>query len=358
MKPDFSLLRKVLSCPTAPLHEEAVIRLVLSCCRRWGLVPREDRFGNILVKYRRGKKKQPISFVAHMDHPGFEVVRGGLQPIVKLLGGVPDRFFVGAKVMIWDGGVGIKGRVSRVRDKKKRTFQVFAKKMVSRNGFGYFDLPNIQRKNGMIRTKAADNVISVAILLNLLKVLVQKKIPAHLLCLFTRAEEVGFVGLSGAVRKSLLSKRIPIVVLEASSVKGGPIQMGSGPVLRVGDRLSTFSNRIDHLLQFVGNQLKKRDRSFQFQRSLLAGGTCEASVLTTHGYHAGCLAFPLGNYHNQGPNNYAAEFIHQKDYRNMLRWLVALSQRSQTDGISSLKKSFQRRFQQFGKRLKRVAKGK
>lgn len=356
MKPDYSLLKKVLELPTAPFHEEEVMRFVFSFCRGLKLRVHQDRFGNLKVVYRKGSRgtsPKPIAFLAHMDHPGFEVVRGGKNPVVRLLGGVPDDYFSKAKVILKDGDKSFRGRVKKSSNKKRREFVVPLKEAVSKKAFGYFDLAGFQKQNGWIKTKAADNVINVATLLNLLKILSQKKITAHVICIFSRAEEVGFIGASGFLKNEFLSKNTPVVVLEASSVKGGPITMGKGPVLRVGDRLTTFLNEVTLDLQRTAHQLGKKNRRFLFQRALLSGGTCEASLLTLKGYKAGCLALPLGNYHNRGEKNYALEYVHQKDYENMLVLLEALSRSGISQAaIKTALQKIDKNFKKFSRRLK------
>ena len=45
------------------------------CCRLWGKEP-PDPYGNLIAHYRHrpAPDQPPIAFVAHMDHPGFEVI--------------------------------------------------------------------------------------------------------------------------------------------------------------------------------------------------------------------------------------------------------------------------------------------
>lgn len=329
MKANREFLKKVFSLPTAPFHEEHVSRFICECCRRWKLRLTADHYGNLKVVYKRGRGALPLAFMAHMDHPGFEVVRGGKRALVTLLGGMNDKYFSRAKVVICDGvqqaAQPVKGRVVKIHNKKKREFWVEARRSVSKKSFGGFDLPAVQFKNGLIRTKAADNIASVALLLHFLQALVRGRKKAAITCFFTRAEEVGWVGCLGAIRGGFVPRRTPIIVMETSSAKGGKVDIGGGPCLRVGDQLSLFSPQMDQWLGRVAKKLKKKDRTFQFQRALLQGGACEASPLYQKGYRVGGLALPLGNYHNNGPKNYASEFISLDDFQNMLKWLMALA---------------------------------
>ncbi|MDO8527589.1 MAG: M28 family peptidase [Deltaproteobacteria bacterium] len=319
------LLKEVLSLPTAPFHEEAVMSFIQNFCKKLKLICLEDSYGNLKVIYKKGSTK-PMAFAAHMDHPGFETIRGGSKPVVELLGGVPDKYFLKAKVVFCENGHLIRGKVSKVFNKKKRQFLVTVPRPVAKGSFGYFDLVGVKIEKGIIYTKAADNVMSVAILLTLLKELVGRKPKTHVICLFTRAEEVGFVGAFGVIHKKFLSKKIPLVVMESSSALAGRVAIGGGPVLRVGDRFSIFSYTVDLWLKLVAEKLKKSGNGFEYQRALLPGGRCEASLYVEEGYQVGGLAFPLGNYHNIGPKNYGLEYVSLKDYQNMLKWLLTLAE--------------------------------
>lgn len=349
MKVDRHLIRRVLSLPTAPFYEAAVVGFIKDFVKELGLACQQDRFGNLKVIYQKGKGRTPFVLSAHMDHPGFEVVRGGIKPVVYLLGGVPDRYFAGAKVVVWEGGRITKTKVVRCLSKQKRRYQLGAK--LAKGSFGTFDLPSVRIQNQILYTKAADDMINVALLLNFLKELVRRKAKARVIFLFTRAEEVGFVGALGVAKQRWIRQNIPIVVLEASSAKAGKVKIGGGPVLRVGDKVSTFSHRLDLWLQAAA-------KNIPHQRALLSGGRCEATVFTEKGYQASCLAFPLGNYHNVGPKGYAPEYISLKDYQNLLRLLAVLAQMPPPQMIQKRKiKELDQIFQKWQGRLKRIAKG-
>lgn len=355
MNPDIPLLREVLNLPTAPLHEKHVFDFVVRFCRRIGLPVCSDTFGNLKVTYKKGTRSKPIAFLAHMDHPGFEIIRGGDRPIAQILGGVPLHRFLKAKVRLFDGEKYFTGRVLKIHHKKKQQYVIGLKTKIKKGSFGSFDLTGCRLQKGKIYTKAADNIVSVAALLNFLKVLVRRKQKTHVTCFFTRAEEIGLVGTQGMIQKRFLSPQIPLIVLEASSAKAGGVTIGGGPVLRVGDSLSTFSNEIDIGLRSIARKLVKKSRVFRYQRALLQGGWCEATAFSLAGYRVGCLAFPLGNYHNDGPKGYALEYIAQKDYRNMLRWLLEIAkEKNLSRAAPRFRKMLMPPFQKFSSRLKSV----
>ena len=93
-----SILRATLSIPTAPFHEHGVAAQVRAFARERGLPVRADRFGNLIVRLRRGRS-QPIAFAAHMDHPGFEVVGvNGRTATLQSYGDTRGKNAVGAKI--------------------------------------------------------------------------------------------------------------------------------------------------------------------------------------------------------------------------------------------------------------------
>ena len=88
-------LRELGRRPAAPFFEQgptAYIREVLAGLA--GVVSRLDDFGNMIAHYANGAddSQPPIAFVAHMDHPGFEIFSEGTDERLykaRALGGVP-----------------------------------------------------------------------------------------------------------------------------------------------------------------------------------------------------------------------------------------------------------------------------
>ena len=69
----------------------------------------------------------------------------------------------------------------------------------------------------------------------------------------------------------------------------------------------------------------KLGADFRFQRKLMDGGACEASVLMQAGLRTGAGALPLENYHNNGKKGLRAERIHLDDALNLVKLLIALA---------------------------------
>ena len=69
--------------PAVPFHEECPAAYILKTLTEIGLSPRRDEFGNVIAHYRgAGADDTPIAFVAHMDHPGFEIFEASEDGLV------------------------------------------------------------------------------------------------------------------------------------------------------------------------------------------------------------------------------------------------------------------------------------
>ena len=60
--------------PAVPFHEHRIREIVRMICDEYQLKYTTDTFGNLLIEHKRGKLKRPMAMVAHLDHPGFEVL--------------------------------------------------------------------------------------------------------------------------------------------------------------------------------------------------------------------------------------------------------------------------------------------
>ncbi len=70
-----ALTRRLMRHATAP-YFEAAVRAEAEAILAENAIPFErDQFGNLLAKYSSGSFPRSLAFCAHMDHPGFEVVR-------------------------------------------------------------------------------------------------------------------------------------------------------------------------------------------------------------------------------------------------------------------------------------------
>ncbi len=324
------IVREVFSLPTAPYHEDAVEAYVRAFASHRGLPVKADRYGNLVVRYRQGARPKPVALTAHMDHPGFEVLEArGRDLTAEWLGAYDPQHFPGGQVTLISGDEQIPGRVISPLSQPEngpRTFSIRAQRPLTQTegAFGHWRLRPVAFDGDRIWTKAADNLAGCAAILAALDRLHRQGAEANLYGVFTRAEEVGMLGAAGLVETNLVPKRVPVIVLEASKALPGA-QVGGGPILRVGDRMSVFDPKVEYAIHSLAQELKKKDERFQFQRQLMSGGVCEATLYVLHDMTVGALAFPLGNYHNLGKRWPAEEFISASDTDGMVTLCAALA---------------------------------
>lgn len=284
------IARAILAQPTAPFHEDAVRAEILMQLAQCPHVAAElDEYGNVVACYRRGAGEARYAFAAHMDHPGYV---GG-----EFLGGVPVEY--------------------REKNPPLRDF----------GAFEMWDLPAFELRDGRIFSRACDDLIGCAAIVALFHELERAGAEVCVHGLFTRAEEVGFVGAIHLARSGRVPKSLTIVSLETSSEKGGPAQMGEGVIVRVGDRTSIFDDAATASLMDAA-----KIAAIPVQRRLMSGGTCEATAYQLYGYRSAGLCVALGNYHNCGPDTQiASEFVSAEDAEGMVRLMVAATMHTPAD---------------------------
>ena len=320
------IFHDVLSLPTAPFYEDAVAAFIRKFAGRRGIPAETDRYGNIVLRYTKGDQAESVALTAHMDHPGFEILDAeGRDLAARWLGACDERHFPGGRLTIVSEGIEITGRAtSALGDDKTFTARAARPLPSPENAFGYWGLTPVAFDGDLIRTKGADNRAGCAAILAVMDRLHREKADADLWGVFTRAEEVGLLGAGGIVRARTVPRRVPIVVLETSKALPGA-EIGGGPVIRVGDSMSVFDPRVEYAIHSTARDLAGKKRKFGFQRQLMSGGVCEATLYILHNMVVGALAFPLGNYHNLGKRWPAEEIISASDAANMVDLCIALA---------------------------------
>ena len=312
------IVRPLLECPTAPMFESAVraeIERQLRGVR--GLELQADPYGNLIAWY--GGERPKYAFVAHMDHPGWQ-----LRPIRRFLGGVPRS----------------------LQDKcQVREF----------GEFGMWDLPAFTLDGDRLYSRACDDLIGCATIIAMLRTLAQTGFGGSVAGVFTRAEEVGFVGAIHLARSKLLPSDATIISLETSK-EIPPAKMGEGPIIRVGDRISIFDPQTTDLFVEVAKRAgvasgdNSEQQPIRFQRCLMPGGACEASAFQLYGYRSAALCIALGNYHNCTPDDRIdAEFIDLGDLEGLVTLCVAIAAAGETaeNAREALRKRLEARLEEF-----------
>ncbi len=331
------ILRDVLHLPTAPFAEHAVVDYIHDFIAQRSMVnSKVDKVGNILVHYKRGAKRvrRPVCFAAHLDHPGFRAVKMTDDKTLKAEwhGGVAAKYFDSNRIKFHSGGDWIKGRINNVKTRKGRrgqpvvdTVTVNVKEPVHPGTPGMWDFPDPVIKKGCIHARACDDLAGASAMLASIDDLVRRKVNGEAYFLFTRAEEVGFIGAMAACKMGTIPKKCVVVAIETSSQRTNA-RIGDGPILRVGDKSTTFTSNATAFCASVADDLGKKDRSFHYQRRLMDGGTCESSAYCHLGYDATGICIALGNYHNVNDNGkkLSPEYVSLDDYAQLVKWFVAL----------------------------------
>jgi endoglucanase len=213
---------------------------------------------------------------------------------------------------------------------------------------GMFDQGAGRYLGGKFYSRVCDDLAGAAAGLAMVDELVRKPPKSPVAVLLTRAEEEGFIGcIAACEHRTLLKKTDRVIAIECSSEQPAAPQ-GKGVILRVGDRTSIFNSALTYFLGQQAEELKKTDRAFQYQRALMPGGTCEATVYDVWGYTAASLCVALGNYHNMDVKRkrIGPEYIDVADWKNMVKLFVRLAQKGHEfePGNVDLKKRILKRY--------------
>ena len=356
-----SLLNELCDLPTAPYAEEHVIAWLRDWAgrHRESIRSRQDAAGNLYLEYDgrprgriRSAKRPPLVLEAHMDHPGFLVEKQRRDGRIDALfrGGVKPSHFKDAQVRFWSAGEWVKSRVLTVKTLAgKRPLKVLlaapeGRARLAPGALGMWDLPDAAARRGLFAARVCDDLAGVAAMIGALEELLIQKVPAHVVALCSRAEEVGFAGVLAICEHGWIPRGSPVIGLETSKASAGAPQ-GGGPIIRVGDRTGIFSAGLTHFIAQAAGHLSDDDATFKYQRKLMDGGMCNSTAFAAYGYDAAGLCLALGNYHNMfdraavgpyapfrapvakaGPG-IASETIHLGDFDGLVRLLVEVARR-------------------------------
>jgi endoglucanase len=324
-----SLTREIVSTPTASFHEHHVLRRLAAHAHGLGLPTAQDRWGNLHVRYRRGRRRRQWLLIAHSDHPACVVtVARGRRARAHWFGRVEPRFFRGARLRLHAAdGTTIGARVTRALGGGARgrieQLHLDTAEPAAAGMLGMWDLPAWNLRGDRLRLRVADDLVGCAILAALLESLVAARTSTAVEVVYTRAEEAGLLGATALARAGEVSRDDAILVVETSR-EMPTARIGAGPVLRVGDRMAVFDPALARWQHRSATALAARSRGFRYQRALMDGGTCEAAAFAAYGYRTTGVAIPLGSYHNMGPRGIAPEVVSVRDLLGALRHLEAL----------------------------------
>ncbi len=351
------ILTDLTSLPTAPFAEDRVIEYVEAFARsRKRIQLSKDSYGNRLLELKGTARGPRWVFVAHMDHPGFvaDKMIDARTLAADFRGWVAIEYVRGTKVRFFDGDREITGTVIEAEATDHARLTVPGRVKVRVNGSvakgspGMFDQGPARIRGKKLFSRGCDDIAGVASALSMLDQIARTRTKASIAVLLTRAEEEGFIGAIASVLKpDLIRKDDRLISIETSAMQSVTPQ-GAGVILRVGDKTSIFNSQIMYFLYEQAMKLAEKDTTFKYQRALMPGGTCEATVFDAYGYSCGAVCIPLGNYHNMDreKKRIGPEYIHLDDWRNMVRLFVQIAKNGHTfeAGHRPLKARVEKRF--------------
>lgn len=317
---------ELLRQPTAPFFEDLPTGYVLAFTERHdGLTASTDAAGNVVV--RTEGDGHPLVLVAHLDHPGFSVEAVGAHVSLEFRGGLAlDAARPGAEVELFRRGeaepigramlTGVGGDLGRLTTARATVTEGVA--VVG--GYAMWAFPGFTLVHDRIVGRVCDDLVGAAAVLAALERLAGARPARSVWGLFTRAEEVGFLGAMEAIRLATVPPVATVLSLECSKARPDAPQ-GGGVIVRVGDRMSIFDPGVTEWLRVAADAAGVRH-----QRKLMDGGACEATAFCAAGFRASGLAVPLGNYHNAADDGsgVAPEHVKVDDYLAEVELLVAL----------------------------------
>ncbi len=323
------ILRELGGWPAVSFFEGGPRRCIVRVLSEMGLDPHLDTFGNVIARYVSDPltSDPPLALVAHMDHPGFELMADGADgAVARVLGGVPEASLTRPTPVLVLGSDGERIPAEVVPPARRARG---GDRLVGLRWSGdsrasppapvVFDLADFVLDDDAIRMRALDDLGGCAAILAALDRVVRDSSRGDVYVVFTRAEEVGLIGARLLAEAETLPRETLVVSVECSAVLPG-VEQGGGPVIRTGDAASTFDDEAERVLIAARNSIHGSDPGFRCQRQLMSAGTCEATAFAAHGHRATGLAFPLGNYHNattriaDPDGRIAEEFIRLSDY--------------------------------------------
>lgn len=367
-------LKELTATPTAAGREQRVVRWIQKWVNgRKGLTFGYDKARNVVITQERERKAKkphpPLYITAHLDHPAFVVSRVVDHRHVEMefRGGVMDPYFENAAIEIFDDH----DRVHRARiiwlDNKAQPFKLVRAELAQRSDTlrlgdvgrwrfaGAANTPRVIK--GQLHTHACDDLAAVAAGLGAMDLIRKREGCEHVRLLFTRAEEIGFIGAIAAARSRTLPRKARLLCLENSrSFAESPI--GGGPILRVGDKVSVFEPHLTNTISLLLEEHTRKNPKFRYQRRLMPGGTCEATTFSSYGYQSTCICLPLGNYHNmrdidgvnagKRPAKVAPEHIALADYHGMVDMLDLIARKLDGDDAPSIRGRMEKLYKECG----------
>ena len=252
-----------------------------------------DPMGNLIVnKKGEVEPKNKVALFAHMDEVGFIVnyiTDDGFVNVANV-GGIDDSALFGKKLTI-NGCTGVAGAKAIHQcsgDEAKKIPEINsvsvdfgfesredAEKYILLGDFGYFKSDFVEFGNNMIKSKALDDRLGCAIMLELL----QEKSKINYTCVFTVQEEVGTRGATAAAYIVKPDYAIVIETTTASDIPDTPenkkvCKVGKGAVVSFMDRGTIYNKD----LYKKAREIADKNNIANQTKTVVAGGNDAAAI--------------------------------------------------------------------------------
>lgn len=252
-----------------------------------------DSLGNLIVnKKGETEPKNKVALFAHMDEVGFIVTYITDDGFVNVasVGGIDNSALFGKKLTI-NGCVGVAGAKAIHQcssDEAKKIPEITdvsvdfgfesreeAEKYISLGDFGYFKSDFIEFGNDMIKSKALDDRLGCAVMLELL----QEKSKINYTCVFTVQEEIGTRGATVSAYTVNPDYAIVIETTTASDIPDTPenkkvCKVGKGAVVSFMDRGTIYNKDLYKKAREIAD---KNDIANQ-TKTVVAGGNDASAI--------------------------------------------------------------------------------
>ncbi len=252
-----------------------------------------DPLGNLIVD-KKGEKvpKKKVALFAHMDEVGFIVTYVHDNGFVNVasVGGIDNSALFGKKITV-NGHIGVVGGKAIHQcsgDEAKKIPDIsdmcvdfgfenkeVAEKHLNLGDFGYFKSDFVEFGQDKIKSKALDDRLGCAIMIELL----QKKSKINYTCVFTVQEEVGTRGATVSAYTVNPDYAIVIETTTASDIPDTPenkkvCKVGNGAVVSFMDRGTVYNKDLYKLAREIADKNGIPNQT----KTVVAGGNDAAAI--------------------------------------------------------------------------------
>ncbi len=258
-----------------------------------------DPLGNLIVtKKGAGTPKNKVMLAAHMDEVGFIVTYITSDGYLRIapVGGINPETVLGRQLTFRNGITGVIGTKAvhqQSEDEREKPVKISAmfldigavskeeaEKYILPGDCAYFTGEFIEFGDGMLKSKALDDRIGCAIMIEMLN----KDLPYDITCVFTTQEEIGTRGAKAAAYSVAPDYALVLETTTACDFSGNDgekrvCELSKGCVVSYMDNGTIYSRDLYHL---AFDTAKEKNIPCQ-TKSLVAGGNDSGAIHVSRG---------------------------------------------------------------------------